>query len=236
MLGGNSMQTGAMVIGGIFMLISMLVSKKLKSKFSFYSKVRLNNGLSGKEIAEKMLQDHGISDVKVISVKGQLTDHYNPGNKTVNLSEVVYGERNASAAAVAAHEVGHAVQHAQAYAWLTMRSKLVPMVNISSKFMQYVILIGFGIAASTGNPYVLMGGIALFAVTTTFAFVTLPVEFDASNRALAWMKDKNIVTREEHAGAEDALKWAARTYVVAALGSLATLLYYIARYRSVSNR
>jgi len=227
---------GAMIIGGIFMLISTFVSRRLKSKFNQYSKIQLQNGMSGKEIAEQMLRDHGISDVEVISVKGQLTDHYNPTNKTVNLSEVVYGERNASAAAVAAHEVGHAVQHATAYAWLTMRSKIVPMVNISSKFMQYVILAGFGIAASTGNSLILLIGIALFAVTTAFAFITLPVEFDASNRAMAWMTNKNMVTSNEAAGAEDALKWAARTYVANALGSLATLLYYIYRYSTVSNR
>jgi len=233
--GGGSLQMGAMIIGGIFMLISMFVSRKLKSKFAQYSKIHLKNGLSGKEIAEKMLSDHGISDVEVISVRGQLTDHYNPGNKTVNLSEVVYGERNASSAAVAAHEVGHAIQHATAYSWLTMRSKIVPMVNISSKFMPYVIMAGFGIAASTGNATILLIGIALFAVTTAFAFVTLPVEFDASNRAMAWLTDKNMVTREEEAGAQDALKWAARTYVANALGSLATLLYYIYRFNSVRN-
>lgn len=223
--------SGAMIIGAIFMFISMYVSNKLKKKFAHYSKVRLNNGLSGKEIAEKMLSDNGISDVKVISVAGQLTDHYNPVNKTVNLSEVVYGAVNASAAAVAAHEVGHAVQHARSYKWLAMRSKLVPAVSLSSKVMNWVIVIGLGIAASTENTLVLNIGILLFAVTTLFAFITLPVEFDASNRALAWMTEKNMVTTEEHAGAEDALKWAARTYVVAALGSLATLLYYISRAR-----
>jgi Zn-dependent membrane protease YugP len=223
--------TGAMVIGGIFMLISMYVSNKLKSKFAHYSKVRLRNGLSGKEIAEKMLADNGITDVQVISVQGELTDHYNPLKKTVNLSQVVYDQVNASAAAVAAHEVGHAVQHATSYKWLTMRSKLVPAVNISSKVMNWVILIGAGIAASTNNMLVLNIGLALFAVTTLFAFVTLPVEFDASNRALAWMTDKNMVTQEEHAGAKDALKWAARTYVAAALGSLAMLIYYFMRTR-----
>lgn len=223
--------TGALVIGGIFMLISMYVSSKLKSKFAHYSKVRLRNGMSGREVAEKMLADHNITDVKVISVDGQLTDHYNPANKTVNLSEVVYNQINASAAAVAAHEVGHAVQHARAYKWLTMRSKLVPAVSISSKVMNWVIYIGAAIAASTNNMLVLQIGILMFAVTTLFAFVTLPVEFDASNRALAWMTDKNVVTTEEHAGAKDALKWAARTYVAAALGSLAMLLYYIARSR-----
>jgi Zn-dependent membrane protease YugP len=226
------MQTGALIIGGIFMLISMYVSNKLKSKFAMYSKIRLKNGLSGKEIAEKMLADNGINDVKVISVKGQLTDHYNPANKTVNLSEVVYSERNASAAAVAAHEVGHAVQHATAYSWLTMRSKLVPVVSISSKVMQWVILAGLAIAASTSNTTILFIGILLYGVTTLFSFITLPVEFDASNRALAWLEREHMVTAEEHDGAEDALRWAARTYVVAALGSLATLLYYISRYSS----
>ncbi len=225
------MNTGAMIIGGIFMFISMWVSNKLKNKFAHYSQVRLKNGLSGKEISEKMLLDHGITDVKVISVAGQLTDHYNPVNKTVNLSEVVYNEVNASAAAVAAHEVGHAVQHSRAYKWLLLRSRLVPAVNISSKVMNWVIVIGLGLAASTNNTLVLNIGIVLFAVTTLFAFITLPVEFDASKRALAWMTEKNIVTTEEHSGAEDALKWAARTYVVAALGSLATLLYYISRTR-----
>ena len=214
------------------MLISMFVSNRLKSKFAMYSKMRLKNGLSGKEFAEKMLADHGIRDVKVISVQGQLTDHYNPANKTVNLSEVVYSERNASAAAVAAHEVGHAVQHATAYSWLTMRSKLVPVVSVSSKVMQWVILAGFAIAASTTNTTVLFIGILLYGVTTLFSFITLPVEFDASHRALAWLEREHMVTAEEHDGAEDALKWAARTYVVAALGSLATLLYYISRYSS----
>lgn len=223
---------GAIIIGAVFAGLSMLVSNRLKSKFAHYSKVRLQNGLSGREIAEKMLADHGITDVQVISTPGQLTDHYNPGNKTVNLSDVVYNQINASAAAVAAHEVGHAVQHAKAYKWLTMRSKLVPAVNISSKVMNWVILIGLGIAASTDSVIVLGIGIALFAVTTLFALVTLPVEFDASNRALAWMTEKKMVTVDEHAGAADALKWAARTYVVAALGSIATLVYYISRYAS----
>ena len=226
------MQMGAIIIGGIFMLISMFVSNKLKSKFALYSKIHLKNGLSGKEIAEQMLSDNGITDVKVISVQGQLTDHYNPANKTVNLSEVVYSERNAAAAAVAAHECGHAVQHATAYSWLTMRSKLVPVVSVSSKVMQWVIVAGLAIAASTNNTIVLFIGILMFGVTTLFSFITLPVEFDASNRALAWLEQKNMVTAEEHDGAEDALKWAARTYVVAALGSLATLLYYISRYAS----
>jgi len=214
------------LIGGT-MLFSWLVSSRLKSKFKKYSQMPLRSNMSGQEIAERMLADHGINDVKVISVRGQLTDHYNPGNKTVNLSEVVFGARNAAAAAVAAHEVGHAVQHATAYSWLTMRSKLVPVVSVSSRWMQWVILGGLAILSFTNNPIVLMIGIAMFAFTTLFSFVTLPVEYDASKRALAWIDQQGIVSSQEHEGAKDALKWAARTYVVAAIGSLATLLYYI---------
>jgi uncharacterized protein len=225
---------GGMIIGGITMLISTLVSARLKSKFNHYSNLRLRNNLSGREIAEKMLHDNGITDVKVVSVAGRLTDHYNPANKTVNLSEAVYNEINAAAAAVAAHEVGHAVQHANAYNWLTMRSKLVPVVNISSRFMQWVILAG--IMMVTKFPYLLGVGILLFAMTTLFSFITLPVEFDASRRALAWMEDRHIVTREEHAGAKDALKWAAMTYVVAAVGSLATLIHYILLFMNRSRQ
>lgn len=225
------MDMGAMILTGVFALISTVVSSRLKSKFKHYSQKRLRNGLTGKEIAEKMLADNGITDVQIISVKGQLTDHYNPAKKTVNLSEVVYNEANAAAAAVSAHEVGHAIQHAQSYSWLTMRSKLVPAVNISAKAMNIVIMIGLALAA-TGIPQVLYVGLGLFAVTTLFSFVTLPVEFDASKRALAWMTDKHMVSSEEHAGAKDALKWAAMTYVVAALGSLATLIYYIMRFTS----
>ena len=214
---------------GAIALVSWLVSNKLKSKFAFYSKVTLRNGMSGAEIAEKMLQDHGITDVKVISTPGQLTDHYNPANKTVNLSEAVYNQRNAAAAAVAAHEVGHAVQHAQAYEWLTMRSKMVPVVNISSSMSQWLIMggliLGFASKSSIGF-YVAVAGLILMAIATTFSFVTLPVEYDASNRALAWLKNKNMVSQQEYAGAEDSLKWAARTYVVAALGALASLLYW----------
>jgi hypothetical protein len=220
--------TGSMIIGGVIMLFSWLVSNRLKSKFEHYSKLTLRNGMSGAEIAEKMLADHGIRDVKVISTPGRLTDHYNPADKTVNLSEAVYNQRNAAAAAVAAHEVGHAVQHAQAYDWLTMRSKLVPVVEIASNYMQWVLLAG--ILMLNTFPSLLLVGIILFAATTIFSIVTLPVEYDASNRALAWLKNKNMVGQEEYAGAEDALKWAARTYLVAALGSIATLLYYIMRY------
>ena len=214
---------------GAIALFSWLVSRKLKSKFEHYSKVTLRNGMSGAEIAEKMLQDHGITDVKVISTPGQLTDHYNPANKTVNLSEAVYNQRNAAAAAVAAHEVGHAVQHAHAYQWLTMRSKMVPVVNISSNMSQWLIMggliLGFASKSSIGF-YVAVAGLILMAIATTFSFVTLPVEYDASNRALAWLKNKNMVSQQEYAGAEDSLKWAARTFVVAALGALASLLYW----------
>ena len=220
------------ILGAIF-LASWLVSNRLQSKFAHYSQVQLRNGMSGKEIAEKMLHDNGIYDVKVTHVPGQLTDHYNPLDKTVNLSEAVYNQRNAAAAAaVAAHECGHAVQHAQAYAWLNLRSKLVPAVNISSNLSNILIIVGFllGAAAKVGFGYwVAVAGVALFAITTLFTLITLPVEYDASNRALAWLKSKNMVTREEYAGAEDSLKWAARTYVVAAVGSLAQLLYWVFR-------
>jgi len=214
---------------GAIALVSWLVSSRLKSKFEYYSKVSLRNGMSGAEIAEKMLHDHGIFDVKVISTPGRLTDHYNPMDKTVNLSEAVYNQRNAAAAAVAAHEVGHAVQHAQAYSWLTMRSKMVPVVNISSSMSQWLIMggliLGFASKSSIGF-YVAVAGLILMAIATSFSFITLPVEYDASNRALAWLKNKNMVSQQEYAGAEDSLKWAARTYVVAALGALASLLYW----------
>ncbi|RMB59161.1 zinc metallopeptidase [Dokdonia sinensis] len=224
MLGGYM---GYYIIVGAIGLVSMLVSGKLKSKFEHYSKLHLRNGLSGAEIAEKMLADNGITDVRVVSVAGRLTDHYNPRDKTVNLSEAVYAQRNAAAAAVAAHEVGHAVQHARAYSWLTMRSKLVPVVSISSKMSQWVIIGGIMLMATTalGGTIALIG-LGMYAMQTLFSFVTLPVEYDASNRALAWLEAENMVTQEEHAGAKDALKWAARTYVVAAIGSLATLLYF----------
>ncbi|PRP68002.1 zinc metallopeptidase [Nonlabens agnitus] len=222
---------GYYIIGGLVFLISAFVSNKLKSKFKKYSQIQLQNGLTGAQIAQKMLSDHGITDVDVISVKGQLTDHYNPSNKTVNLSEPVYSMRNAAAAAVAAHEVGHAVQHARAYSWLGMRSKLVPVVSIASKYSQWVIIGGIALAASTafGNTLLLIG-IIMYAMGTLFAFITLPVEYDASNRALAWLENKRMLTQNEHAGAKDALKWAARTYLVAAIGSLATLLYFLSIY------
>ncbi len=221
---------GYYVLIGAIALFSWLVSRKLKSKFEFYSKVTLRNGMSGAEIAEKMLADHGITGVQVISTPGQLTDHYNPANKTVNLSEAVYNQRNAAAAAVAAHECGHAVQHAQAYQWLTMRSRMVPMVNISSSMSQWLIMGGLilGIASNglSIGYIVAVAGLVLMAIATTFSLVTLPVEYDASNRALAWLKAKNMVSQEEYAGAEDALKWAARTYLVAAIGAVASMLYW----------
>jgi hypothetical protein len=226
-----------MILIGAIALFSWLVSSRLKSKFEHYSKLTLRNGMSGAEIAEKMLADHGISDVKVISTPGRLTDHYNPVDKTVNLSEAVYNQRNAAAAAVAAHEVGHAVQHAQAYEWLTMRSKMVPMVNVSSSMSQWLIMGGIilGFASKSGiGFYVAVAGLALMAVATAFSFITLPVEYDASNRALAWLKNKNMLGQEEYAGAEDSLKWAARTYLVAALGALASLLYWA--YRILGSR
>lgn len=216
-----------LVIGGIGMLVQM----QLKSKFSKYSRMHLSNGLSGREIAEKMLADNNISDVKVISTPGALTDHYNPANKTVNLSESVYNERNAAAAAVAAHECGHAVQHAKAYPWLQLRSRLVPTVNISSKLASFLLIAG--IFTVNTFPSLLLIGILFFAATVIFTFITLPVEYDASNRALAWLKDKNMLTPQEQGGAEDSLKWAARTYVVAAISSLVTLFYYLNIY---SNR
>jgi Zn-dependent membrane protease YugP len=219
-----------LILAGGIMLASWLVSSTLKSKFEFYSKLHLQNGMSGREIAEKMLADHGIYDVKVISVEGQLTDHYNPADKTVNLSEAVYNQRNAAAAAVAAHECGHAVQHATAYSMLTLRSQLVPVVNVASTYMQWILLAG--ILMLRTFPQLLLVGIVIFAATTLFSIVTLPVEYDASNRALAWLENKNMLTREEQAGAKDSLKWAARTYVVAALGSIATLLYYISIFNN----
>lgn len=218
----------SMILMGGIMLTSWLVSSRLKNKFEKYSKLPLNNGMSGAEIAEKMLADHGITDVTVISTPGRLTDHYNPADKTVNLSEAVYNQRNAAAAAVAAHECGHAVQHATAYSWLELRSQLVPVVNIASNYVQWI-LIG-GIFMMKIFPSLLLIGIVLFAATTLFSIITLPVEYDASNRALAWLENKNMLTRDEQAGAKDALKWAARTYVVAAIGSIATLLYYIMIY------
>ena len=220
---------GYYILIGAIALVSWLVSSRLKSKFKYYSKVHLQNGMSGAEIAEKMLSDHGIRDVKVVSTPGMLSDHYNPKNKTVNLSEGVYNQRNAAAAAVAAHEVGHAVQHAQAYEWLTMRSKLVPVVSVTSGMSTWVVFGGLALGAAAGvglGYWVAVAGLIMMGMATLFSFITLPVEYDASNRALAWLKNRNMVTQSEYKGSEDALKWAARTYLVAAIGSLATLVYW----------
>jgi hypothetical protein len=208
-----------------FMILSWIVSMTLKSKFNKYSKIPLDNGMSGCEVAEKMLRDNGITGVKVESIEGQLTDHYNPADKTVNLSLEVYNGRSISSAAVAAHECGHAVQHAKAYAWLGLRSNLVPAVSFASKWVQWILLAGILLVRTF--PALLLAGIVLFALTTLFSFITLPVEIDASRRALAWLSNAGITSYQNNEKAQDALKWAAYTYVIAALGSLATLLYYI---------
>ncbi len=212
-------------IGLIVMAVSAFVSWRLKSKFREYSQIGLSSNLSGKEIAEKMLRDNNIFDVKVTQVDGHLTDHYNPADKTVNLSYDVYAGRSVASAAVAAHECGHAVQHAAAYAMLNFRSSLVPMLSITSKYMQWIILIGAFMINYSVIPLAI--GVVLFALTTLFSLITLPVEYDASNRALAWIKEKNVVNDREYAFAADSLKWAARTYVVAAIGSIAQLLYLL---------
>jgi Zn-dependent membrane protease YugP len=221
---------GFYILLGAISLASWLVSNKLKSKFKKYAQIQLRNGMSGAEIAEKMLADNGIYDVRVISTPGRLTDHYNPQDKTVNLSESVYNQRNAASAAVAAHEVGHAVQHAQAYSYLTMRSQLVPIVSVTSKFSQWLVFGGLILGAATSATgigfYIAVTGLIFMGFATLFSFITLPVEYDASNKALAWLQSKNMVSQEELAGAKDALQWAARTYLVAALGSLAALLYW----------
>ena len=209
----------------IFLGLSMFAQWRLRSKFKKYSLTPLANGMSGEEIARRMLADNHISDVRVMSVEGQLSDHYNPADKTVNLSQDVFYGRNAAAAAVAAHECGHAVQHADAYAMLNFRSAMVPVLNASSKFMPWLIFGGVMLLSTTPIP--LMIGIVLFAITTIFSFITLPVEFDASRRALAWLDTRSIVTKDELVMSKDALWWAASTYVIAALSSLATLIYYL---------
>ncbi|UCS94496.1 zinc metallopeptidase [Echinicola marina] len=212
----------------VFGILGFVVSSKLKSKFKKYSQTALQSNLSGKEIAELMLADHGIHNVSVNCVDGQLTDHYNPQNRTVNLSPDVYYGRNAAATAVAAHECGHAVQHAQAYAWLNLRSAMVPMQNASGKILNIVLIASLFGGFLIGLPYEFIGVIVVgaYGIMTLFTFVTLPVEFDASKRALAWVQERNIVTSAEYSMSKDALKWAAMTYVVAALASLATLAYY----------
>ena len=207
-------------------LLSMGVQYMFKNRFKKYSQTPLASGMSGAEVAQKMLNDNGMGAVKILSVQGQLTDHYNPSNKTVNLSEAVYNGRNAAAVAVAAHECGHAVQDAKAYAFLGFRSAMVPVLNITNRFTPFLLMIGIGLLFFADIPYVLAAGVLLLAISTLFSFVTLPVEFDASRRALKWIKEKNIVNPKEYSMAKGALSWAAMTYVVAALSSLATLLYY----------
>ncbi len=227
------MTPGIIAISVIFMLIGSIVQSKLKSKFKQYSEVPTSSGLSGKDIAEKMLRDNGIYDVQVVSVPGFLSDHYDPTKKTVNLSPDVYDGRNVSAAAVATHECGHAVQHASAYSMLMLRSRLVPITQISTNLSQWVIIAGLGMMGfGGGNQTILLIGIILFAISTLFSLVTLPVEFDASARALKWLDTANITRKQEHENATDALKWAALTYVVAALASVSMLLYYIMIYTS----
>jgi Zn-dependent membrane protease YugP len=208
-----------------FALLSWWISHQLKRRFEEYSQIPTSNGMSGRDVAEKMLRDFGITGVRIESVEGHLSDHYNPANKTVNLSEDVYYGKNVAAAAVAAHECGHAVQHAKAYQWLGLRSALVPAVSFASRWMQWILLAG--ILMIQTFPTILLAGIILFAVTTLFSFITLPVEMNASNRALKWVMTSGVTNSQTHEKAEDALRWAGYTYVVAALGSLATLLYYI---------
>jgi Zn-dependent membrane protease YugP len=218
----------------LMMVVSWVIQWRLRSKMSKYAQIGLQSGLSGRQIAELMLADHGITDVRIISTEGRLTDHYNPADKTVNLSEAVYEERSAAAAAIAAHECGHAVQHATAYSMLQFRSAMVPALSSVSRFMPFILMAGVFMIRTTVLPLGI--GIALFALTTLFSFVTLPVEFDASRRALAWIDRRGIVTTQEHAMAKDALWWAAMTYVVAALSSLATLLYYVSIFMGGRDR
>ena len=223
------MTPSILIVSLIFIGISMLVSMIMKRRFAAYSKIPLSARLTGKEVAEKMLRENGIYDVKVVSVEGFLSDHYNPMNKTINLSPEVYNNYSVAAAAVAAHETGHAVQHATAYSWLMLRSRLVPMVQFSSTLVNWILLIGV-IMASSGNSTLLLVGIALFAVSVLFSLVTLPVEFDASHRALAWLQNTNVTTNTEYPKAKNALTWAAMTYVVAALAAVVTLLQYVMIY------
>lgn len=224
------------IVSLVFMGISFLVSAVLKSKFTKYSKIGLSSGLSGREVAEKMLRENGIYDVKVISVDGFLSDHYNPVNRTVNLSPDVYNGTSISAAAVAAHECGHAVQHATQYGPLMFRSRMVPAVQVSSMLVNWILLAGILVLASTRNPTILLVGIIVMAVTVLFTLVTLPVEFDASKRALAWLQQTNITNQVEYPKAKDALKWAATTYVVAALAAVVQLIQYVMIYMGSRDR
>lgn len=219
-----------MIIAGVLSLIGMFVSNRLKSKFNHYSRVPLQSGLSGKEVAVKMLEHYGIHDVKVVPAKGMLTDHYNPQTKTIALSEPVYNARSVAAAAVAAHECGHAVQHDTSYAWLKMRSAIVPVVNIASKAQQFLLMAALGMFGMGGNPILLFITVIAFGITALFSFITLPVEFDASNRAMAWLDETGIATGSDYDGAKDALWWAAMTYVSAALGALVYFLFFVLKF------
>lgn len=230
------MTFGILVVSMVFMVIGVVVQSRLKRKFKEYGQMLVSSGLSGKMVAEKMLKDNGIYDVQVVSVNGFLSDHYNPVDKTVNLSPDVFNGQTVAAAAVAAHECGHAVQHATAYSMLQLRSKLVPVVKIGSTLSQWIIIAGLGMLGfGGGNPTILLIGIILFATSTLFSVITLPVEVDATNRALKWLNTANITTPQEHEGAKDALKWAALTYVVSALASIAMLVQYLLIYMSRSN-
>jgi Zn-dependent membrane protease YugP len=221
-----------MIIAGVLSMIGMFVSNRLKSKFQHYSQIPLQSGLSGKEVAEKMLQHYGIHDVKVVPAQGVLTDHYNPSTKTIALSEPVFNARSIAAAAVAAHECGHAVQHDTSYAWLKMRSAIVPVVNIASKAQQFLLMAALGMFGMGGNPVLLFITVIAFGVTALFSFITLPVEFDASNRAMAWLDETGIARGTDYDGAKDALWWAAMTYVSAALGALVYFLFFVLKFAS----
>ncbi|HMG14180.1 MAG TPA: zinc metallopeptidase [Saprospiraceae bacterium] len=221
---------GLVIISILFGVVGYILSYRLKSKFKRYSEVPLSNGMSGKDVAESMLKSNGIYDVQVTSVEGELTDHYNPENRTVNLSQDVYSGRNVAAAAVAAHECGHAVQHATAYSMLALRTKLVPVVTLSASLQQYLFMFGFIGLATLNNKYILLFAIAAFGVTALFSIITLPVEIDASKRALVWLQSSNIATGVQYDGARDALKWAAYTYVAAALAAITQLLYLVLLY------
>jgi Zn-dependent membrane protease YugP len=225
-----------MIMAAVLSGIGMLVSNRLKSKFDHYSRVPLQSGLSGKEVAEQMLQHYGIHDVKIVPAKGMLTDHYNPQTKTIALSEPVYNARSVAAAAVAAHECGHAVQHDTSYAWLQMRSAIVPMVNIASKAQQFLMMAALGMFGMGGNPTLLLITVIAFGVTALFSFITLPVEFDASNRAMAWLDEADVARGTDYDGAKDALWWAAMTYVSAALGALVYFVFFALKYLAASNR
>ena len=227
---------GYMIITLIFTGLGMYVTNKLRHKFKHYQQFNLGNGMSGQEVAEAMLRHYGIHDVKIVEGRGTLTDHYNPLKKTVSLSPDVFRGRNISAAAVASHECGHAVQHATAYTWLKLRSAIVPVVSIATRAQQFLLMAGLGLFGLGNNPTVLLLTVAVFGITALFSFVTLPVEFDASRRALAWLDESSVARGQEYEGAKDALKWAALTYVAAALNALALLVFFLLRYLAIAKK